>query len=96
VTLTVKPGSAASVPVHTVDQRTACKVIKASDTTLRRGGYFHNLAVAERDPSKLDGVIVGREWRFEVAEVHRFADSCWQQRKAAVDGPGPAIRGRDI
>lgn len=95
-TLMLRPGAVAAVPAHTVDQRTACKIIKASDSTLRRGGYFSNLAAAQHDPAKLNGVLVGREWRFEVSEVYRFADFYWGQKKAPAEGAGPAIRGRDV
>lgn len=96
VAVAVIPGAAASVPAHTVDQKSACRIIKASDSTLRRGGYFNDQATAGHDPAKLNGVLVGREWRFEVREVNRFADFYWGQKKAVGDGPGPAIRGRDI
>ena len=96
LTLTVGASPAASVPAHTVDQRTACKIMKASDSTLRRGGYFHNVAGAAHDPTKLNGVLVGREWRFEVSEVHRFADFYWGRKKAPTEGAGPPIRGRDV
>jgi hypothetical protein len=95
-TLMVRAGNVGSVPAHTVDQRTACKIIKASDSTLRRGRYFNDMATTGHDPTKLNGVLVGREWRFDVREVQRFADHYWGLKKQVTEGARVSIRGRDL
>ena len=82
--------------VHTVDLTQACTIIKVSPHPLRWGQYISDLAEHEFDPEKLNGVLEGRLWRFELSEVHRFATWYWsRKRKRIIDGQGPAIRGRD-